>query len=269
MNYKLLIIIVLLAAVLLAPLSYTKSPTMIRVGNGQFSTIQAAVDAAQPGDTILVNEGIYYENVVVNKAVTLQGRNSPTVDGMQKDNCFLVTASNVVITGFIITNATTEPYYHSGVYVNGVSGCTVSDNTINFCGQAVILQDSTGCTVYNNNVHENTEGIGISGGSGNTVSTNSIVAPQATLTGIGLMSTGNTIIDNSVENCKYGIGGWWANSNTITGNTISYSEYGIYLEGSNSNLLSNNKLNYNTNPFAQPGSTNDVSGHNNVVMYYL
>jgi parallel beta-helix repeat protein len=38
-----------------------------------FSTIQAAVNYAQPSDTILIHSGIYDEQVVVNKNLTLQG----------------------------------------------------------------------------------------------------------------------------------------------------------------------------------------------------
>src|SRR5207245_1041226 len=38
-----------------------------------FATIQDAVDAASPGDTINVSDGTYSELVTVNKALTLQG----------------------------------------------------------------------------------------------------------------------------------------------------------------------------------------------------
>src|SRR5690606_6442954 len=43
------------------------------VGNGGFDTIQAAIDAAVDGDTILIAAGTYAENLVVDKAVTLAG----------------------------------------------------------------------------------------------------------------------------------------------------------------------------------------------------
>jgi hypothetical protein len=36
-----------------------------------FPTIQAAVTAANPGDTILADAGSYAENVTVNKTLTL------------------------------------------------------------------------------------------------------------------------------------------------------------------------------------------------------
>src|SRR5690606_20262660 len=43
------------------------------VGNGGFDTIQAAIDAAVDGDTILIAADTYAENLIVDKAVTLVG----------------------------------------------------------------------------------------------------------------------------------------------------------------------------------------------------
>ncbi len=42
-------------------------------GTGDYSTIQAAIDAALPGDLIMVGPGTYSENVIMNKPVKLQG----------------------------------------------------------------------------------------------------------------------------------------------------------------------------------------------------
>ena len=49
----------------------------------QYSTIQAAINHANDGDTISVRAGVYYEHVVVNKTVALVGENKETavIDG--------------------------------------------------------------------------------------------------------------------------------------------------------------------------------------------
>ena len=45
----------------------------------QYSTIQAAINAASPGDTIYVYNGTYDEQVVINKTLTLQGEGDTTI----------------------------------------------------------------------------------------------------------------------------------------------------------------------------------------------
>ena len=41
----------------------------------EIPTIQEAIDAASDGDQILVEEGVYYENVMIDKGISLVGAN--------------------------------------------------------------------------------------------------------------------------------------------------------------------------------------------------
>jgi hypothetical protein len=73
----------LLPAVLALVLSAAALATnwIVDSNNGpgtNFTTISAAVLAAQPGDRIIVRQGIYGENVVINKAITIVGWNATT-----------------------------------------------------------------------------------------------------------------------------------------------------------------------------------------------
>jgi parallel beta-helix repeat protein len=78
-----------------------------------YSTIQAAVNAASVGDTVFVRAGVYPEHVTINKALTLTGANraSTIVDGGGSGEGLYVSANGVTISGFTVRNAVTGIHY--------------------------------------------------------------------------------------------------------------------------------------------------------------
>ena len=93
--------------------------------NGNFTSIQAAVDNASDRDTIYVWAGTYYENIIINKSLTIIGNNSlnTTINGGEKGDVVNITANWVNITGFNINNSGKEwePNYDSGIELNEVN----------------------------------------------------------------------------------------------------------------------------------------------------
>jgi parallel beta-helix repeat protein len=100
---------------------------------GCYSTINAAVAAASPGDTITVAGGTYKEDVVIGKALSLIGNgraitfiyatglsNGIYIDGL--DNAGL---SGVEVTGFTVENANFE-----GILVTNASNVTIWSNRV-------------------------------------------------------------------------------------------------------------------------------------------
>ncbi len=90
------------------------TPVGLFVGPGGYATINAAIAAANPGDTILIAPGTYNENVVVNKSVTLQG----TGPGVVIEGTF--TEDNGNFAGPLSTWLQTAPGY-SGASGTGIS----------------------------------------------------------------------------------------------------------------------------------------------------
>ncbi len=97
-------IIALLAAAMLAVPPATSAKTLTVGPGGSYKTIQSAVNAASAGDTILVGNGVYRENVRVNKKVTIRAASGakPAVDAGKKYPAFLVSAG-AWIEGFTIS----------------------------------------------------------------------------------------------------------------------------------------------------------------------
>ncbi len=84
-------------------------------GGADYEKIQDAIDASQEGDTIRVYEGIYYENVVVDKTLTLIGNGSEetTVDGSYNGDVVKISVDWVNMTGFVITGGSLGSAYRS------------------------------------------------------------------------------------------------------------------------------------------------------------
>jgi pectin methylesterase-like acyl-CoA thioesterase len=61
------------------------SPATIYVPDN-YPTIQAAVDAASPGDTIIVRDGTYIENVDVTKSLVIRSENGADLAIVQAVN---------------------------------------------------------------------------------------------------------------------------------------------------------------------------------------
>ncbi len=92
-----------------------------RVVPEDYPTIQSAVDAADPGDLVLVGPGVYKEAVsVTTPGLTIRGtdRNEVILDGeFTRENGIVVTADGVAI-----ENMTARSYTVNGFFWNGVTG---------------------------------------------------------------------------------------------------------------------------------------------------
>jgi parallel beta-helix repeat protein len=127
-----------------------------------YLTIQDAVDAPETvnGHVIFVKNGVYYEHVVVNKALSLVGeeKNMTIIDGGDVGTVMTVGADNVSITKFTIrkSGSSFPPYGNDcGILLDHRTGCNLSqvqatDNRIGiylFFSTNNIIEDSL---VYGN-----------------------------------------------------------------------------------------------------------------------
>lgn len=106
---------------------------------GDSATIQSAVDAAVPGDTIMIASGNYYENVIIYKKLTMIGASTlgTRINGSGVGDVVRITADSVTIRNCSMTNGGDERLYEAawdaGVHLVGTVGCRIE-----------------GCRIYSN-----------------------------------------------------------------------------------------------------------------------
>lgn len=136
---------------------------------GEYPTIQAAMDAANPGDDILVQKGTYNENIVIDKSVDLIGIDWPTIDGGNKEgdiNTIMIpylADKAGRVEGFIVTGGGKGRMGHG---INAWDSAPVIANNkiirnghvgIGLHGRGIITSKTK---IYNNHISDNLVGIG-------------------------------------------------------------------------------------------------------------
>ena len=235
-----------------------------------YTTIQGAIDAANPGDTILVGDGTYTENVYVYKELTIRSENGPTSTIVQAANpnshIFEINVSSVDITGFTITGVTGDS--NAGIYLKNADYCTISNNDVSNNYDGILLENSFSNTLINNNANSNSL-IGIYL---NSSFNNNIINNNASSNGEGgvalLSSSNNTVTDNNIKSNNWaGIELYYSSNNTITNNNVnSNNRYGIYsLWDPSGNTITNNNINNNLVGIYLDWSPRNLIYHNNFI----
>ncbi len=192
--------------------SYVVNGKTITIGkNQQYKGITEAIKNSSDGDTLVVLKGAYKEgNLVVNKSLTLIGKDYPVLDGQKKYEVLSVKANYVTIDGFLVQ--------HSGV-------ATLDDPG------GIKVYNSHHVVIQNNILEDNFFGIYIQYGKYCTIKNNKIKAY-----GIEEQQIGN------------GIHCWKCDSLLIIGNTITGHRDGIYFEFVTGSTIwrniSNNNIRY-------------------------
>jgi len=171
-----------------------------------YPTIQEAVQASCSGGIIEVHSGVYYENVVVDKQVTIQGvdcgQGQPVVDAMGWVSAMTLLCDGINLEGFVITNSGLGSGVEIRSHCNIVQNNTIINNSLNgikFKGQVI------GNIVVGNRISNN----GFSG----------IIFDDD--------AVDNLIAENDVENNGFDglVFSGMATANQVLNNRISYSGF--------------------------------------------
>jgi len=241
---SLALIAILIASTGMINLHGAKATKILTVPD-EYSTIQAAVDQASAGDTIFVRSGVYNENILIDKPLTLEGENSSSTTimgtgGSNPNAVLILAADNVKISGFTIESLTysNTTMYAYGIWVEG-NDCAITGNVIQNSYTGIFCSTQSSTTIIQNTIKLSIKnGICFYGGNQNNVSYNNITGNA--VSGIEMDGYSNTISDNNILGNYRGIGLGTTYSVVFDNNIESNTESGIFLAGSKNIVSANN-----------------------------
>jgi parallel beta-helix repeat protein len=169
-----------------------------------YKSVQAAIDAASPGSTIVIGPRVYNESIIVNKNLTIIGKlgSEPIFKGGGSGIAItlLAGASGSLIAGIVITS------WDEGMLINNASDCKIYDNIMsqmNNCGIALQGNDTSNNFICSNIFQNTTVAIVLTSSShNNTVYRNIITSNDL---GVELESGKNFICANSITENDIGL----------------------------------------------------------------
>ena len=167
------------------------------------STLKEAITQSKDFDTIIVKKGTYKEHaILVDKPLTIIGKNYPVIDGERKGEIITIKADNVTVDGlFIINVGTSYTEDYAAIRVKNSKNFVIQNLVLEKLFFGIYIEKSRDGKVYH-----------------------------------------NKIIGDAVEeyNSGNGIQLWYSKNVEIEHNYVEHVRDGIYLEFSDDCLIKNN-----------------------------
>ena len=190
--------------------------------------LQAAIAAAQPGDTILVPPGTYAGPLLIDKPVILEGQGMPVIDSGGQGDVVTISAPDVTLRGFVIRNSGTSLDHENAGITGTGARVTIENNRLEDVLFGIYLKDAPGSIVRNNTVHGKDLEMGVRGD------------------GLRLWYCAGSLLEgNHVADSRDMIV-WFSPNSIVRGNVVERSRYGLHFMVNENDLAENNVLRDNS-----------------------
>jgi len=270
----------------------------------RFNNIQNAIDAVAKNGKVKVFNGIYFENILIDKKLSLIGedRQNTIIDANHVGTVINITTEGVKIKSFTIQNSGYD-WEDEGIELNSNKNIITNNNIIfneygiaidsyheniiennnisSTCLFGLRLHLSTNNTIKSNVFWNNSKGISFWDSCNNNIISDNFFIDN--FHGIGMIydSKNNKIIGNTFNNCSSEAINlnFNCNNNELISNTIIYTGgYGhaVYFIDCSENTILNNSITYNKqsgiylkncNSFSIVGNTIGYNVYQGLVIY--
>ena len=224
-----------------------------------YPTIQQAINAAIPADTVYVRAGTYYEHVTIGKSLTLQGEDRETtiIDGGATGKVVTaVSTSNVTVSGFTVRNGGSSSQGYdkdAGIALRYtsyslISDCIVTSNGLNglyaYQSSYNTVQDCEFCYNQTDPIGGIQGAIHLRFSLHNTIADNKIYSNTSYSVTVRSWSQHTTITRNDVySNGGPGIHVGWSSHCTIVDNTVHDNpSSGVFFDATSYNTVRDNTI---------------------------
>lgn len=230
-----------------AVIAHAGLASVIDVQPGE-GALRAALERAQPGDTLRLSPGEHQGGIVIDKPLTLTGLNNASVNGLSTGSVITVDAPDVVVSSLTITGSGSSHEQNDagvkltqravravveknrlfgnlvGVDVHGAEDARVANNVIegrldhrmNDRGNGVYVWNAPGAIIEGNHIHGGRDGIFVNS------------------------SSKNIFRNNRMEGLRFAIHYMYANDSEVTGNVSVNNHLGFALMFSSGLIVSRN-----------------------------
>ena len=231
-----MILLLVIYIITVPPCCQGRIITVDQTDSGGYTTIQAALDAATSGDTIIIHRGTYYENLVINTSISLHGENQYTTILFGRDSMrplIMVNADEITISNF-----TMQGLCAGGIQDN--ANHTMLRN-LTCLGQriSITLHNGRDNTIWNTTLESSW--IQVINSDNNIVKGNTINNASS---GVLIFGDNNTISNNLFYHCYNGrvIDIQYGSNTDIHKNVFLNGSYGVFCASENITIQNNSFL---------------------------
>ena len=210
--------------------------------------LQEAIDNAPVGSILKLPAGVYKGNIVINKPLTILGKEDGVViDGENKGTVIKITSSYVTLKNLKIVNS--GELHHqldAAIAVEKAKQCEISDCIIEDCLFGIDLQMVNNSIISNNYITSKDVDLGLRGdglrlwySNDNVVKKNSLIKSRDMVV---WYSHGNLIEENYAEYCRYSLHFMYAGKNMVKNNTYKFNSVGIFFMYSQDTIATGNVI---------------------------
>ncbi len=216
--------------------------------NCSIASLKKAIEIAKDFDTIILKKGTYKEhNIIINKPLTVIGKNYPIIDGELKGEIITIVSDNVTVDGlFIINVGTSYTEDYAAIRVKKSKNFTIQNLVLEKLFFGIYLEKSKNGKVYHNKiignaVEEYNSGNGIQLWYSNHIEIEHNYIEQVR-DGIYLEFSDDCLIKNNIstKNLRYGLHFMFSNNDIYQDNTFENNGAGVAVMFSNKIKMLNN-----------------------------